>query len=87
MNYFEFSPAVEEMSFKRFLIWSSGAPCLVEWNHLCNFERWRHREHLCEVILNLDQRFRRRCNLKKKNMHDGHRPITIAHLEALAQVS
>ena len=32
--------------------------------HLCNFERGYHGVHLCEVILNLDQWFRRRCILK-----------------------
>ena len=36
------------------------------WNHLCKIERGHHREHSCEVILNLDQWFRRRCRLKKK---------------------
>ena len=40
--------------------------CLVELNHLCNFERGHHREHSREVILNLDQWFRRRCCLNKK---------------------
>ena len=37
----------------------------------------------CEVIINLDQWFRRRCRLKKKvygRTDDGQRPITIAHL-------
>ena len=46
-------------------------------------------EHSCEVILNLNQWFRRRCHLKKKFMHDRRtmdRLITIAHLEPLAQV-
>ena len=56
------------MLFKRFLIWGSGSPpdssCLVEQNHLCNFERRHHREYSCEVIWNLDQWFKRRCRLK-----------------------
>ena len=38
--------------------------CLVEQNHLCNFERGHYGEHSCEVIWNLDQWFRRRCRLK-----------------------
>ena len=25
--------------------------CLVEWNHLCNFERGHYAEHYCETIL------------------------------------
>ena len=31
MNLFEFGPVVQEMSFKRFLIWSSGGPS-VQWS-------------------------------------------------------
>ena len=38
--------------------------CLVEQNHLCNFGRRHHEEQFCEIILNLDQWFRRRCRLK-----------------------
>ena len=61
MNYIEFESVVqEEMLFKRFLIWSSGqSSCLVEQNHLCNFERGHYWECSCEVIWNLDQWFRR----------------------------
>ena len=36
---------------------------LAEWNHLCNFSRGYHEVHFCEIILNLDQWFRR-CRLK-----------------------
>ena len=51
------------MSFTIFLIWSSLQPsCLVEQNHLCNFDRGHHGEHSCEVISNADQWFRRRCS-------------------------
>ena len=32
-------------------------------NHLCNLGRGHHEEHFCEIILNLDQWFRR-CHLK-----------------------
>ena len=55
-------------------------------NNLCNFIRGHYREHSCEIILNLDQYFRRSCRLKKKvyvnkqQTHNGHTPITIAHL-------
>ena len=31
--------------------------------HLSNFSRGYYEEHLCEIILNLDQRFRKRCHL------------------------
>ena len=62
---------------KLFWIWTSGsggnvvkrhflsrALCSVEQNHLCNFGRRHHEEQLCEIILNLDKWFRRRCHLK-----------------------
>ena len=45
-----------------------------------HFGRGHYGEHSCEIILNLDQWFRRRCRLKKKFMHDGRWPITLAHL-------
>ena len=38
-------------------------PCSVEQNHLWNFGRRHHEEKFCEIILNLDQWFRRRCHL------------------------
>ena len=40
--------------------------CSVEKNHLCNFGRGHHGEHSCEVVLNLDQWFSRKCCLKEK---------------------
>ena len=65
---------------KLFWIWTSGsegnvikrhflnralaALCSVERNHLCNFGRRHHEEQFCDIILNLDQWFRRRCRLK-----------------------
>ena len=30
-----------------------------EWNHLCNFGRRHREEQFCEIIMNLDQWFRR----------------------------
>ena len=33
--------------------------CSAEWNHLCNFGRVYYQEQFCEIILNLDQWFRR----------------------------
>ena len=38
--------------------------CSVDWNHLCNFGRRHQEEQSCDIILNLDQWFRRRCCLK-----------------------
>ena len=38
--------------------------CSAELNHLCNFGRGYHEETFCEIILNFDQWFRRRCILK-----------------------
>ena len=38
--------------------------CSFERNRLCNCGRRHHEEQLCEIILNLDQWFRRKCRLK-----------------------
>ena len=40
------------------------ALCSAERNHLCNFGRRHHEEQFYEIILNLNQRFSRRCCLK-----------------------
>ena len=37
--------------------------CSAEQKHLCNFGRMHHEEQCCEIILNLDQWFRRKCSL------------------------
>ena len=37
--------------------------CSVERNRLCNFGSRHHGEQFCEIILNLDKWFRRRCRL------------------------
>ena len=62
---------------KLYGIWTSGSEDVVkrhptralaageaDWNHLCNFGRRYHEERFCEIILNLDQWFRRKCRLK-----------------------
>ena len=36
----------------------------MEQNHFCNFGRRHHEEQFCEIILNLDPWFSRRCRLK-----------------------
>ena len=38
--------------------------CSTERNHLFKFSRGYYEEQFCEIILNLDQWFRRRCLLK-----------------------
>ena len=59
----KFGPVVqEEMSFKD--IFHLEPLCLVDWNHLCNLGRRQHDEQSCEIILNLDHWFRRKCCLK-----------------------
>ena len=79
------------MSFKIFLIWSSGGPC-VQWSgtiYAILQEGIMRNIHvkLCEI---LDQLFGRRCCLKenvyrgrtteyRRPTHTGRRPITIPH--------
>ena len=36
----------------------------VEWVHLFSFGSWHYEENLCEIILALNQWFRRRCHLR-----------------------
>ena len=62
-NCFEFGPVVQdEMLFKDIsyleLWW---AFCSGEGNHFYKFGRGHHEEQFCEIILNLDQWFRRCC--------------------------
>ena len=48
------------MPFKGYLeLWQPF--CSAERNHLCNLGREYYEEQLCEIILNLDQWFRRCC--------------------------
>ena len=63
LSYFKFGPVIqEEASFKDISYLELRQPlCSVERNYLCNFGRRHHKEQL---ILNLDQWFRRRCRLK-----------------------
>ena len=67
LNYFEFGPVVQEMSFKiiSYLELLLSRFCSAEHNHLYNFSRGHHEEQFCEIVLNLDNWFRRRCCLKK----------------------
>ena len=38
--------------------------CSVERCSLCNYVREHYKKHLCELVLNLEQWFRRKCGLK-----------------------
>ena len=56
---------VQEMWFKDISYLELLQPlCSVDLNRLCNFGRRHHEELFCEIILNLDQWFRRECSLK-----------------------
>ena len=103
-SYLRVSQAAGQVNILIFLLKIKFSPCMpinfvMQGNclfsdisrpdHLCNFGRGHHS---CEIILTLDQWFRRRCPFKEKftdygRTHDRRRPITIAHLELLAQVS
>ena len=64
VKLFEFGPVVQEISFKNSSYLKLWRPfCSAEQNNLCNFSRGHLEEHFCEIILNLDQWFRR-CHLK-----------------------
>ena len=65
-SYMRFGPVVHvEMSFKDISYLELWQPlCSVDWNHLCNIGRRHHELQPCEIILNFDQCFRRKCGLK-----------------------
>ena len=61
VKLFEFGPVFQEMPFKNISYLELWQPlCSAERNHLFNFGRRHHKEQFCEIILNLDQWFRRR---------------------------
>ena len=56
---------VQEMSFKGVSYLELWQPiCSVDWNHLCNIGRRHHEEQFCEIILNVNPWFGRKCCLK-----------------------
>ena len=63
---FEFGRVVQEkMPFKNSSYLELCRPfCAAEGNLLCTFGRGHHEVHFCEIILNLDTWFRRRCGLE-----------------------
>ena len=72
----KFGPVVqEEMSFKDISYLELWRPfCYVERKHLCNFGRGYQEEKFCEIILNVDQRFRR-CVFKGISYLELWRPL------------
>ena len=60
----KFGPEVQEILFKDNSYLELWWPfCSAVQNHFCNFGRGYQEEQFCEIILNLDQWFRR-CHLK-----------------------
>ena len=57
-------PVAKEISFKVISILALWPCCSTELKILINFGRRHHEEHFFEIILNLDQLFRRRSQLK-----------------------
>ena len=56
---------MEEMPFKDISYLDPWWPlCSVERTHLCSFGPGYYEELFCEIILNLEQWFRRRCRFK-----------------------
>ena len=53
-----------KMSFKDISFLELWQPLFQQTIHLLNFGRQYHEEKICEIILNLDQWFRRKCRLK-----------------------
>ena len=55
----------KEMAFKDISYIALWQPlCSADPNHLCNFGRRYHEEQFCEIILNLDPWFRRKCHFQ-----------------------
>ena len=65
-SYMEFGPVVQKKMLIKDISYLELWPplCLADPNHLCNFGRRYHEEQFCEIILNLDQWFRRNCHSK-----------------------
>ena len=61
----KFGPVVQKMSFKDIFYLELRQPlCSKDLNHLCNGGRRYHEKQFFDIILNLDQWFRRKCHLK-----------------------
>ena len=63
---FDFAPVIQEersytdISYLYLLLHF----CSVLLKHLCNYVSGSYAEHLCETVLNLEHRFKRKCCLK-----------------------
>ena len=77
LSCMEFGPVVqEEMLFKGVCYLDIWQPlCSVDQNYWCNLSRRYHEEQFCEIILNLNQWFRRKCRLKVFLISSSDRPI------------
>ena len=65
-NSVKFGPVVHEMSFNDISYLELWQPLYsAKQNHLCIIDRSQHEEQLCEIVLNLDYLFRRRCRLSR----------------------
>ena len=49
--------------------------CSPEQTHLCNLVRGYYKEQFCEIILNLDKWFKRRCFLKIFHIWSSGKPV------------
>ena len=52
------------------------AICFAEQNGMCNFKREHNENHFCEIILNLDQWFRKR-SLKDILIYSSGNPFSV----------
>ena len=75
------------MSFKDISYWELWQPffCAAEQDHLLNFGRGYYEEQFCEMILNLDQWFGRRCLLKLFLICSSGGPILFSGVEPFVQ--
>ena len=65
----------EERLFKNISYLELCRPFSVERHHLCNYGRGHHEEQFCEIVLNLDQWFNRRCRLKTFHIKSSGGPF------------
>ena len=66
----------KKMSFKGISYLELWQPfCPADRKHLCNLSRRYREEQFCEIILNLDQWFRRKCHLKVLLIWISDRPF------------
>ena len=81
----KFGPVVqEEMWFKDISYQELWQPlCSEDWIYVCNFGRRHHEEQVYEIILNLDQWFRRKCPLKVFLIWSSGSPFCSAELNHL----